>query len=481
MGALIVNNASNFQISMPQVTEPATIWQNVKSELVGLLPRDVITSWFSDISCLEITEDVVLLGVESEFTAIWLNDNYLDLITKAFQGRLAREVAISIVDTSAHNAAQNGNKLDESEQEAAPRAEYPSPSERSAARNAKEQKSEANLNPRNTFANFVIGNNSQLAHAAAIAVAHAPAGAYNPLFLYGETGLGKTHLMHAVGHHILQNAPSTRVVYLSCEKFTNEFISAIQENTLSKFRKRYRNVDILLIDDVQFLSGKERIQEEFFHTFNDLFESQKQIFLSSDRPANEIAKLESRLVSRFQWGLVTDISAPDLETRVAILRKKAQQQNFDVSDEVINFIAEHIVKNIRRLEGALIKVCSYSSLTGKPLDVSVCEMLLSDVLMEAAKQQLTIEAIQKVVADYYDLRHADMLSRRRPNHIAVPRQIAMFLARDLTKHSLQEIGTEFGGRDHGTVIHACRQVDNLIEQDDQLRHSVDYLRSQLTK
>ena len=236
-----------------------------------------------------------------------------------------------------------------------------------------------------------------------------------------------------------------------------------------------------MIDDVQFLSGKERIQEEFFHTFNELFEAQKQIFLSSDRPANEIAKLESRLVSRFQWGLVTDIQAPDFETRVAILRKKAEQHKFKVSDEIINFIAQHIVKNIRRLEGALIKVCSYSSLTGNPLNIGTCEMLLRDVLMEAAKQQLTIDTIQKKVADYFELRHSDMLSRRRPNHIAVPRQIAMYLSRDLTKHSLQEIGEAFGGRDHGTVIHACRQVENLVDQDDTVRHSVDYLRTQLSR
>ena len=314
-----------------------------------------------------------------------------------------------------------------------------------------------------------------------MAVAHAPAGAYNPLFVYGDTGLGKTHLMHAVGHHIHRNKPEAHIAYLSSEKFTNEFISSIQENTLTQFRKRYRKVDVLFIDDVQFLSGKERIQEEFFHTFNELFEQQKQIFLSSDRPVNEIAKLENRLVSRFQWGLVTDIQAPDFETRVAILRKKAEQHNFNVQEDVINFIAEHIVKNIRRLEGALIKVCSYSSLTGKALDITTCEMLLRDVLMEAARQQLTIDAIQKRVAEYFELRHSDMLSRRRPNHIAVPRQIAMYLSRGLTKHSLQEIGEAFGGRDHGTVIHACRQVENLVDQDDTVRHSVDYLKSQLSR
>ncbi len=460
---------------MPQVTEPTLIWEKVKTELSELLPRDIFDSWFVSVECLSSDGNSVVLQVPSEFSAIWINDNYLDLLTKAFQRFLGHPVTVTLVDNSADEDTVGNNTRHTNTEMSNFRGNAASANQRNKGA------IDSNLNRRNTFENFVIGSNSQLAHAAAIAVAHAPAEAYNPLFVYGETGLGKTHLMHAVGHHILQNKPDARIAYLSSEKFTNEFISSIQENTLTRFRKRYRRVDVLLIDDVQFLSGKERIQEEFFHTFNELFEQQKQIFLSSDRPANEIAKVESRLVSRFQWGLVTDIQAPDFETRVAILRKKAEQHNFKVQDEIINFIAEHIVKNIRRLEGALIKVCSYSSLTGNPLDISTCEMLLSDVLMEAAKQQLTIDTIQKKVAEYFELRHSDMLSRRRPNHIAVPRQIAMYLSRELTKHSLQEIGESFGGRDHGTVIHACRQVENLVDQDDTVRHSVDYLKAQLSR
>ena len=463
---------------MPQVTEPTQIWDKVKAELSELLPRDIFDSWFSNISCLKAEGSSVVLQVQNEFSAIWINDNYLDLLSRAFQRFMGYPVSVTLQNepiSEESKGAVASNRV------ASTVAVQPNSRSSNQAPEKQTNPSSANLNRRNTFENFVIGSNSQLAHAAAIAVAHAPAGAYNPLFVYGDTGLGKTHLMHAVGHHILLNKPNARIAYLSSEKFTNEFISAIQENTLSRFRKRYRKVDVLLIDDVQFLSGKERIQEEFFHTFNELFEQQKQIFLSSDRPANEIAKLENRLVSRFQWGLVTDIQAPDFETRVAILRKKAQQHNFKVDDEIINFIAKHIVKNIRRLEGALIKVCSYSSLTGNPLNISTCEMLLRDVLMEAAKQHLTIDTIQKKVADYFELRHSDMLSRRRPNHIAVPRQIGMYLSRDLTKHSLQEIGEAFGGRDHGTVIHACRQVENLVDQDDSVRHSVDYLRTQLSR
>ena len=460
---------------MPQVTEPTLIWEKVKTELSELLPRDIFDSWFVSVECLRADGNSVVLQVPSEFSAIWINDNYLDLLTKAFQRFLGHPVTVTLVDNPVDEDTFSNNTRHTNTEKSNFRGNAASSNQKSKGA------INSNLNRRNTFENFVIGSNSQLAHAAAIAVAHAPAEAYNPLFVYGETGLGKTHLMHAVGHHILQNKPDARIAYLSSEKFTNEFISSIQENTLTRFRKRYRRVDVLLIDDVQFLSGKERIQEEFFHTFNELFEQQKQIFLSSDRPANEIAKLESRLVSRFQWGLVTDIQAPDFETRVAILRKKAEQHNFKVQDEIINFIAEHIVKNIRRLEGALIKVCSYSSLTGNPLDISTCEMLLSDVLMEAAKQQLTIDTIQKKVAEYFELRHSDMLSRRRPNHIAVPRQIAMYLSRELTKHSLQEIGESFGGRDHGTVIHACRQVENLVDQDDTVRHSFDYLKAQLSR
>ncbi|MDQ8185421.1 chromosomal replication initiator protein DnaA [Pelagicoccus sp. SDUM812002] len=458
---------------MPQLTEHTLLWEKVRTELSHVLPNDIFQSWFTDLKCLEVNGENILLGVQNAFTAYWINDNYLDLIAKSFQAELGHPVSVSLSNDTA--------KAEAASQAAAPTRERLVTETPRPRVNTAKKTGDANLNPRNTFENFVIGSNSQLAHAASIAVAHSPAGAYNPLFLYGETGLGKTHLMHAVGHHILQNRPEARVVYLSSEKFTNEFISAIQENTLTKFRQRYRSVDVLLIDDVQFLSGKERIQEEFFHTFNDLFESQKQIFLSSDRPANEIAKLESRLVSRFQWGLVTDIQAPDFETRVAILRKKALQHNYDIPDEVVNFIAKHIVKNIRRLEGALIKVCSYSSLTNKPLNIATCEQLLSDVLMEAAKQQLNIDTIQKKVAEYFELRHSDMLSRRRPAHIAVPRQIAMYLSRELTKHSLQEVGEAFGGRDHGTVIHACKQVDNLVEQDDSVRHSVEYLKNILSK
>jgi chromosomal replication initiator protein len=428
--------------------------------------------WFEPLSCLAASEDALVLGVPNDFAAIWIHDNYLDLISQRLRLAAGRMVHVSL-----KKADQPGGET------AAPITELKNraPQAKRTLRYDERLASAGSLNPRNSFENFVVGPNSQLAHAASLAVAQAPAQAYNPLFIHGSTGLGKTHLMHAIGHSILQRNPEARVAYLSTEKFTNEYIHAIQENALTKFRQRYRSVDVLLVDDVQFLAGKERIQEEFFHTFNDLFESQKQIVISSDRPVTEIATLEARLVSRFQWGLSADIQSPDFETRVAILKTKAATLKVTLPMPVIEFMAQHISKNIRRLEGALIKISSYAALTGKTLDLASAELLLKDVLMEEAQNRLNIEGIQKRVADHYQIRHSDMTSKRRPSAIAFPRQIAMYLSRQLTRHSLQEIGQAFGGRDHGTVIHAVKTVENMMEQDDSVQGSVDFLKSQLTK
>jgi chromosomal replication initiator protein len=425
-----------------------SLWETVKCDFKSLFPEDVFQMWFEPLVCLEVTEDSLVLGVPNDFAQIWIHDNYLDLIAQRLRLTAGRLVNVTLrkMDAASRAAAGHGSLI-----------------------------------PRNTFDTFVVGANNQMAHAAALAVAQAPAQAYNPLFIYGDTGLGKTHLMHAIGHAILRNNPESRIAYLSTEKFTNEFIQALQENSLTKFRQRYRHVDVLLIDDVQFLAGKERIQEEFFHTFNDLFESGKQIVISSDRRASEITKIESRLVSRFEWGLPADIQAPDFETRLAILRSKAATLKCEVPEPVLTFIAQNVTRNIRRLEGALIRVASHSALFSKPLDVVMAERLLHDMLMEQAQTLLTIETIQKRVADHFQIRHSDMTSKRRPNNIAIPRQIAMYLARTLTKHSLQEIGDAFGGRDHGTVIHACKAVDNMMEQDASMRGSVSFLKTQLAK
>lgn len=466
---------------MPSLSLSSSLWETVKCDFKELFPEDVFQMWFEPMVCLETTEDSMTLGVPTDFATIWIHDNYLDLITQRLRLNAGRMVNVTLRKLDAATTAANRVATPAAAEPSATTARNRAAAARRNGRHDERNALNGSLNPRNTFETFVVGSNNQMAHAAALAVAQAPAQAYNPLFLYGDTGLGKTHLMHAIGHAIVRHNPDARVCYLSTEKFTNEFIQALQENSLTKFRQRYRHADILLIDDVQFLAGKERIQEEFFHTFNDLFESGRQIVLSSDRRASEIQKLESRLVSRFEWGLPADIQAPDFETRIAILRSKAASLKVAIPEDVINFIAQNVSKNIRRLEGALIKVSSYSALTGKSLDLATTEMLLQDVLMEQAQNLLTIETIQKRVADHFQIRHSDMTSKRRPNNIAIPRQIAMYLTRTLTKHSLQEIGDAFGGRDHGTVIHACKAVDNMMEQDTATRGSIEFLKAQLSR
>jgi chromosomal replication initiator protein len=462
---------------MPPLSLPLNLWETVKCDFKSLFPEDVFQMWFEPVVCLETSEDAITLGVPNDFAAIWIHDNYLDLITQRLRLTAGRAVSVNLQKSEGAQRGMGSRTADTASPAGRPKAS----SVRRTGRSDERGPAPGTLNIRNTFETFVVGSNNQMAHAAALAVAQAPAQAYNPLFIYGDTGLGKTHLMHAIGHAVLKNNPDARVAYLSTEKFTNDFIQALQENGMVKFRQRYRHADVMLLDDVQFLAGKERIQEEFFHTFNDLFESGKQIVLSSDRRASEIQKLEARLVSRFEWGLPADIQAPDLETRIAILRTKAASMKCGLPEPIITFIAQNITKNIRRLEGAMIKVASYSALSNKPLDLATTERLLHDMLVEQAQSILTIETIQKRVADHFQIRHSDMTSKRRPNNIAIPRQAAMYLARTLTKHSLQEIGDAFGGRDHGTVIHACKAVDNMMEQDASMRGSVEFLKAQLSR
>jgi len=467
---------------MPALSLSPSLWETVKCDFKGLFPEDVFQMWFEPITCLGCSEDQMTLGVPNDFAAIWIHDNYLDLISQRLRLGAGRLVNVTLKSVSAPADAQGKSEAVGSNRLTTEATPKPRSNGNRRHHRADERAPQlGNLNPRNTFENFVVGSNSQMAHAASLAVAQSPAQAYNPLFIYGDTGLGKTHLMHAIGHAVLRNNPEAKVAYLSTEKFTNEFIQALQENNLTRFRQRYRHVDVLLIDDIQFLAGKERIQEEFFHTFNDLFEQGRQIVLSSDRRASEIQKLEARLVSRFEWGLPADIQPPDYETRVAILRTKAASLKFELPAPVLQFIAQRISKNIRRLEGALIKVASYAALTHKQIDLPTAEMLLQDVLMEQAQNLLTIEVVQKRVADHFQIRHSDMTSKRRPANIAIPRQIAMFLTRQLTKHSLQEIGDAFGGRDHGTVIHACKSIENMMEQDSSTRGTIEYLRTQLSR
>ena len=463
--------------SFQTATAMPKLWSDLSHEIRHLFSEDIYREWFQPLVCTDATENTLTLRTPTEFSALWISQNYLDILnTKAAQ------ITGCPVSISLHSDTPDAGVARELPPPSIDRPKAGLGSPRMADRSSKAKEKESfPLNPRNTFENFVIGGGNELAHAACMAVANSPARAYNPLFIYGETGLGKTHLMHAVAHHIQKSRPEHKIVYISSEKFTNEFIRAIQENSVSKFRRHYRHMDVLLIDDVHFLSGKERIQEEFFHTFNELFESQKQIVLTSDRPANEIAKLENRLVSRFQWGLVSDIQSPDMETRLAILSKKAHSLNANIPGAILAFIAERVSRNVRRLEGALTRVISYASLVKRPLDIPKVEELLQDILHEEIQNQVSIEKIQRKVTDHYNLRMQDMISKRRPNAIAFPRQIAMYLSRMMTGCSLQEIGDAFGGRDHGTVIHACKTVENMMEQDSSVRQNVDYLIKQLSR
>jgi len=459
---------------MSQATStPDTFWSSLREQLLDVIPPDTFRVWFDNMRVGRLDEDGCELIAPNEFSAIWIRDNYLDIIRREADRLVGHPFTIELLGELSELPVDGNDRMKSSAK--------PSGKRSSRLSGPALQGRSLGINPKNTFTNFIVGGGSELAHAACIAVANAPAHAYNPLFLYGDTGLGKTHLMHAVAHQALNRNPSCRITYVSCEKFTNEFIRAIQENTLTKFRSRYRSVDYLLIDDIQFLAGKERIQEEFFHTFNDIYDSQRQIFLTSDRPAGEIDKIESRLLSRFQWGLVTDIQAPDLETRVAILSRKAEAMGIAVEPEIIEFLAKNISRNVRRMEGALTRVAGYVGLTRKKADLDTVQRLLRDILREENLSRITIETIQKKVVDYYHLRMADMLSRRRPANIAFPRQVAMYLSRILTEHSLQEIGNAFGGRDHGTVIHACKTVENMMDQDTSIKHSVEFLNEQLSQ
>ena len=438
-----------------------------------MLSGDTYNLWFAPLRALEGENQGIVLEVANDFCEVWLKDNYMDLLQDVIAMASGRQILVRFKVT--------GSVPQQVQVPAVLRPATKSKSTEPVPENSNGAALDLAFNPKNTFETFVVGNNNNFSYAAALAVAQAPGKSYNPLFLYGGVGLGKTHLLHAIGHRVVAQKKSARVAYLSSEKFTNEYIDGIQNNHLAKFRKKYRQTDVLLIDDIQFLAGKERIQEEFFHTFNALHEAHKQIVLTCDRPASEIQGLEQRLVSRFEWGLVTDLQPPDVEMRLAILKKKAEIMGVDLPPEVINFLANRIRTNIRRLEGALIRVASYASLTGKKLTLEVVESLLREILHEEGRHTVCIEVIQKKVAEHFDIRLADMTSKRRPENIAFPRQIAMFLSREMTESSLSVIGEAFGGRDHGTVIHACRLVKDRMEVDAHVRQVVSYLEKHLAR
>lgn len=442
------------------------LWQKLAAALKPQVSPDTFKRWFSAVELIDADEASFTFRVPNNIYQFWIESNHMAALQAAIVTAFGepREVKFSLPSGAPAQAVDDAPVLQE----------IPV-----SPRETKSSASVLGLNPRNTFESFVVGPNNQFAHSAALAVAQSPARTYNPLFVYGGVGLGKTHLMQAIGQHAWGKKKNTKVIYISSELFINEFIDAIQHSTLVKFRKRYRQADVLLIDDIQFLAGKERSQEEFFHTFNTLFDGHKQIVLSSDRPPSEIANLEHRLVSRFEWGLTAELQPPEVETRIAILRKKALTLQIKLDDEVFEFLANRIRSNVRRLEGALMRVASFSSLSGKALTPEVIEHLLKDILQEEGRHSITIEQIQRRVAEHFDVRLADMTSKRRPANIAFPRQVAMYLARVLTKASLNEIGEAFGGRDHGTVLHACKLVKKRMSEQDKIRQTISYIDSSL--
>ena len=453
-----------------------SIWLSAQQSLRLMLNQDLYNLWFQSIRAVALENDTFVLEVVDDFCELWLKNNYLGLIRDVLMQASGRELKVqfNIATPALAGAVGDASVTDKtSAQETAEKVET------ETASNSVQR--ESPFNPKNTFETFVVGENNKHSQAAAQAVAQAPGKSFNPLFLYGGVGLGKTHLLHAIGQHVAATKKGARIAFLSSEKFTNEYIDAIQNNNLVKFRRRYRQTDVLLIDDIQFLAGKERIQEEFFHTFNALHEAHKQIVLTCDRPASEIKNLEQRMVSRFEWGLVSEVQAPDVETRLAILRKKEKALGVELPDEIIDFLASRIRTNIRRLEGALIRVASLASLTGKKLTLQVVEGLLREVLHEEGRLTVNIDTIQKRVAEHYDIRLADMTSKRRPENIAFPRQVAMYLSRQMTESSLNTIGEAFGGRDHGTVLHACRLVKDRMSIDATVRQVVSYLEKQLQR
>lgn len=432
-----------------------TIWQKTLESISSFLSKPSFETWLKPTRPISLEGKILTIEVSNDFARDWLESRYAPQLMAILSELFEEEIELRFV-TPEHHLMQEQNAA--SPVDEAPLMIQTSP-----------------LNPKYTFESFVVGDSNRFAHAASLAVAEAPGKAYNPLFIYGGVGLGKTHLMHAIGHFILKNNPRARICYVSSEKFTNELINSIRYNRTSQFRDNYRNVDLMLVDDVQFFAGKESTQEEFFHTFNSLHEIGHQIVISSDRPPKEIPTLEDRLRSRFEWGLTTDIQAPNLETRIAILRKKAAAEGWHLPNEVMVSIADKINSNIRELEGSLIRVIAYASFHNRPITFDLVNEVLRDVVSIEKNKKVTILLIQQEVAKYFKLQVEDLKAPRRLRSIAVPRQIAMYLVRELTDYSLPKIGAEFGGRDHSTVIHACEKVQELMKVDHDLNESIKHI------
>jgi chromosomal replication initiator protein len=452
-------------------TELSQVWQQCLEVLERQLPKSSVENWLKTTKPVAVVDDTIIVAVQGEFAKDRMESRYGPQLRLVLKELTKRNMTLKFVANPnvIDDIGGNGNGSNSFE------AAAPAPVQQPAPAMAASDSLLKPLNPRYTFDTFVIGNSNRFAHAASKAVAEAPAKAYNPLFIYGGVGLGKTHLMHAIGHYVISQNPSARVAYVSTETFTNEFINAIRDDTTQEFQARYRYVDVLLIDDIQFLAGKERTQEEFYHTFNAIHEANKQIVISSDRPPREIPTLEDRLRSRFEWGLICDIQPPDLETRIAILRKKARIESLDVPDDVLSYIATNIETNIRELEGALTRVVAYAGMMRSPMTYDLATFALKDILPPNRPKQVTINSIKQVVAEHYNIRLQDFEVRNRTRSVAFPRQIAMYLSREMTDSSLPKIGEEFGGRDHTTVIHACEKIAEDIKNDPAFANTVEQL------
>ncbi|MBF4695435.1 chromosomal replication initiator protein DnaA [Fusibacter ferrireducens] len=429
-----------------------TIWDQAREIMRNELMTVSFNTWIETIDPVTIEGNTIILQTLSVLNRSVLETRYNDLIKNTIKHVTNQDFIVKYIIPEENTLDKNKAAM---EQEVNDLLES------------------TNLNPRYVFNEFVVGNSNRFAHAASLAVAESPAKAYNPLFIYGGVGLGKTHLMHAIGHYILSQNKNAKIYYVSSEKFTNELINSIKDDKNEEFRNKYRTVDVLLVDDIQFIAGKERTQEEFFHTFNALYEDNKQIIVSSDRPPKEIPTLEDRLRSRFEWGLISDIQAPDFETRIAILRKKSERDRADVPNEVFEFIASKIKSNIRELEGALNRVVAYSTLTKRDVDISLANEALKDLIASSKARKVDIDLIKATVAEYFNMKIDDFESKKRTRQIAYPRQIAMYISRELTDLSLPKIGEEFGGRDHTTVIHACEKINNDMSNDFDLKHRID--------
>ncbi len=447
------------------------IWQTTLSEMSKELTKPSFETWLRSTRPVSLTNDCLVIEVPNDFTKEWFETRYRDLIQKTVKKVTLKEYQVTFTISSElleDVEDKQGEIYNTFRPEISPNMQHSN----------SQAPSQTVFNPRYTFDTFVVGSCNRLSHAASLAVAETPSRAYNPLFIYGGVGLGKTHLLHAIGQYIINNHGYSRVLYFSSEKFTNEFINAIRDNKTVEFRTKYRNIDVLLIDDIQFLARKEQTQEEFFHTFNALHENNRQIVISSDRPPKEIPTLEDRLRSRFEWGLITDIQAPDLETRIAILRKIAQSDGLDIPNDVIQHIAAKIETNIRELEGALIRIVAYASLSKSPITLKLPDDALKDLLF-SPKKEISIKDIIKATAIHFDLTPDDLHAKKRTQEIALSRQVAMYLIRKLTDLSLPKIGEEFGGRDHTTVLHAQRKIEQLISENNEFKQKIEMIKNDI--